>query len=172
MGSSLISPAQALSRVPELSRDFVDIDASLVFNYVLQPGTVQNGLQQPISADGDYYCCAMQMSSVLQQRPDLIQNAGNCAIMISDDAGYRLFSDYINVNFFSASFGNSYPFVINPTHVFKAGTKITIDLQELSNVANTPNIIQVTFRGRYRYRVADLQVQSAQISQARKMRGM
>jgi hypothetical protein len=172
MGSSIISAAQALYQVPELSQDFVDIDASLVFNYVLQPGTVQNGLQQPISADGDYYLCGMQMSSVLQQRPDLIQNAGNAAILISDDTGYRLFSDYVNVNFMSASFGNSYPFVISPTHVFKSGTKITIDLQELSNVANVPNIIQVIFRGRYRYRVSDLQIQSAQIAQARKMRGM
>lgn len=172
MGTSIISAAQALAQVPELERDFVDIDSTLVFPYVLQPGTVQNGLQQPISADGDYYLCGMQMSSVLQQRPDLVQNSGNAAIRISDDNGYRIMSDYINVAFLSASYGNSYPFVINPAHRFAAGTKITIDLQELSNVANEPNIILVVFRGRYRYRLSDLQSQSSQLAQVRKMRGV
>jgi hypothetical protein len=79
-------------------------------------------------------------------------------------------SDYINVNFMSEAMGNSYPFVISPSHWFKSGTSIVIDLQELSNQANTPNIIQIAFRGRYRYRLSTIQSQAAMLRQAQQMR--
>lgn len=159
---------------PELSQGFVDIDETLVFNYVLQPGQEANALQQPISGDGDYWLCGWQMTSVLFQRPDLVELAGNAGARLSDDTGYRLQSDYVNVAFLTPIAGNSFPRVIRPAHLFKAGTRINIDLQELSNVTDTglpvPNVIQIAFRGRYRYRMSDVQLQSQLIAKSQRFK--
>jgi hypothetical protein len=133
---------------------FVDCDTTLVFNYTLQPLQTLIALQQPISSEGDFYLCGIQASSIQYQRPDLIQLNALAAFRFSDDLGYKLSDDFIGVGFFSPAFGNSYPYVVRPSHLFKAGTRINIDVQELSN---TTNIIQIAFRGRYRYRVSDIQ---------------
>lgn len=171
-----IQRQMAMMSVPALEAGFEDIDATLVFPYVLQPGQTANALQQPISGDGDFWLCGWQMTSVLFQRPDLIELAGNAGARLSDDAGYRLQSDFINVAFLTPLNGNSYPArVIKPAHFFKAGTRINIDLQELTNLTDeisgpVPNIIQIAFRGRYRYRMSDVQAQARLIAQTQRFK--
>lgn len=160
---------------PELAQGFVDIDDTLIFDYKLQPGQEANALQQPISGDGDFWLCGWQMTSVLFQRPDLVELAGNAGARLSDDTGYRLQSDYINIAFLTPLNGNSYPKVIRPAHLFKAGTRINIDLQELTNLIDevsgpVPNVIQIAFRGRYRYRMSDVQLQAKLIAQSQRYR--
>jgi hypothetical protein len=160
-----MTPSFALQAQPSLVNQFSDIDQPLVFNYTLQPNQVITGLQQPVSRDGDFYMCALNMSSVNMQRPDLIQLAANAGVRISDDTGYKLMSDYIQVGLIGPAFGNSYPKGLNMTHLFKAGTKINIDLQELSGVTN---IVQLIFYGRYRYRASDVQTQGRLLANAKK----
>lgn len=165
---------------PSLAAGFVDVDSSLVFNWRLIPnpgGGAQptTGLQQPIPGDGDFYLCGIQMTSVIFQRPDLVEVAGDASLRISDDTGYRLMSDYIDIQAFTPATGNSYPYVIRPAHLFKAGTRINIDLQELSGPGTEENpflanIIQITFRGRFRYRLSDVQAQQALINQTRRFK--
>ena len=166
MTPTLTQRQQAMVKIPpSLIHQYQDIDKTLVFDWQLQAGQTITGLQQPIDRDGDYWLCAIGMSSVYFQRPTLVEVAALAGLRISDDTGYKLMSDYINVNNIGPAFGNSYPFVIKPAHLFKSGTKITIDLQEQSGVIN---VVQVTFYGRYRYRMADLQAQGALIKQAKR----
>lgn len=170
-----IQRQMAMMSTPALEAGFEDIDATLVFNYVLQPGQTANALQQPISGDGDFWLCGWQMTSVLFQRPDLVELAGNASARLSDDTGYRLQSDFVNIAFLTPLNGNSYPRVIRPAHLFKAGTRINIDLQELSNVIDevsgpVPNVIQIAFRGRYRYRMADVQAAARLIAQTERFK--
>ena len=146
---------------PSLLNEFVDIDQTLVFNYQLQPGQTIAGLQQPISGDGDFHLCGMQVTSVLLQKPTLVELQGFVGVRIADDVGYKLMSGFISNKFMTPQQGNSYPYVIRPAHMFKAGTRINIDLQEQSNVTDpisgpVPNIVQILFRGRYRYRMDTL----------------
>ena len=138
---------------PAMVGEFFDCDATLVFNWTLEPLQTQIALQQPISSEGDFYLCGIQATSVTYQRPDLIQLAATFQLRVSDDLGYKLMSDYIPSQFFSPTFGNPYPYVIRPSHLFKAGTRVSIDIQETSNVTN---VIQIAFRGRYRYRLSDV----------------
>jgi hypothetical protein len=173
MGTSTTGP---VVYSPSQAKEFVDIDDTLTFNYVLAPGQVINALQQPVGGDGDFWLCGIQMTSVLRQRPDLIELAGNAGMRIADDTGYRLMSDFLNIAFLTPLNGNSYPWVIRPAHLFKAGTRISIDMQELSNVIDdvtgpVPNIIQIGFRGRYRYRVSDLKNQTALLRRIQKRQG-
>jgi hypothetical protein len=147
--SSMNQFAQPQLRSNVKSNKFVDCDVTLVFNYQIGAYAQIVGLQQPISAEGDFYLCAMQASSVIQQRPDLQEYAGSVSIRIADDVGYRLMDDYITMNFLTEMAGNPWPFVIKPAHFFRAGTKIWIDMQENSGFLSN---VQVSFRGRYRYR--------------------
>ena|ERR1700689_492574 len=152
----------AIVTSPSISKEFVDIDQPIVFNWILQPNSIINGLQQPIARDGDFRLCAIGATCVKAERPDLIVKASQCGIRITDDNGYKLFSDFIGIGFFTPVAGNSYPFVINPAHLFVAGTRIVIDLQEQSDVTS---IVQIKFYGRYRYRVSDIQAMRRQLIQ-------
>lgn len=151
---------------------FVDIDDTLVYSVVLQPSQVLTGQQQPIDNNGDFYLKGMQAMSALAQRPDLVELAGNVGIRIYDDTGYALSSDYINIAFLTSINGNSYPWAINE-HLIKAGTRITIDLEELSNASDVagpiPNVVQIAFRGTYRFRTAELAARYAALRQAKKL---
>lgn len=147
--SSMNQFAQPQVRASRKSNQFVDCDVTLVYNYQIGAFATIVGLQQPISAEGDFYLCAIQASSVIQQRPDLQEYTGNVSIRIADDVGYRLMDDYITMNFLTEMGGNPWPFVIKPAHFFRAGTKIWIDMQENSGFLSN---VQVSFRGRYRYR--------------------
>jgi len=134
---------------PAFVHQFADVDETLVFNYQIQPNAQQVGLQQPVSMEGDFYLFAWQASSVIQVRPDNQENAGNVSIRLADDTGYRLSDDYIGMNFLTSIAGNPWPYTLRLPHMFRAGTKIWIDMQELSGFLSN---VQVCFRGQYRFR--------------------
>ena len=158
-------PSLSAGIPPSISNQFIDIDQSLVFSWNLTANTIQNGLQQPIPRNGDFWLCAMSASCVQVESPDVIVKSSHCGIRISDDLGYKLFSDFLNIDYFTPAIGNSYPFAFNPIHMFKAGTRINIDLAELDDVNS---IVQIKFRGRMRYRMSDIQLMRQQIAQDRR----
>jgi hypothetical protein len=143
---------------------FVDIDTTLTLSWVLQPYTIVNAIQQPVSRDGDFWLCGIEMTSSQVEAPDLIRYNAMAGLRISDAHGYVLFSDFLNSNFFPPN----NPFVINPSHLFRAGTHINVDLQEQSGVNNA---VQIAFRGRYRYRMSDVMEQAAWVSKVKRYQG-
>ena len=151
---------------------FVDVDQTLVFNLILQSGQTVNALQLPISGDGDFYLCGMQASSFISVGFNSQQVIGNAGIRIADDLGYRLSDDFLDFSFMSSMRGNSYPWMIRPAHLFKAGTRINIDLTETTGLGvNSPpytNTVQILFRGRYRYKLSDIIVQNKLIVNAKR----
>lgn len=138
---------------------FYDCDDTLVFDYQILANAQVIGLQQPIASDADFYLCGVAASSVIIESSVTQEFNGNVGLRFTDSTGYRLMSDYVDLAFFNTSFGNPYPYVINPSHVFKAGTRINIDIQELSggnagvSGSGFPSNVQIAFRGRYRYRL-------------------
>jgi hypothetical protein len=146
------SAVQAVA--PSVESEFFDCDATLLFNYVLQPNQTVNNLQQPIDSNGDFWLCGIQASGAEFQRVDLTSQASTFSLCVSDDVGYKLMSDYLPIGFFTPAYGNPWPYVVRRSHMFKAGTRITIDLQETSGFTT---IVQIAFRGRYRYRLSDVQ---------------
>jgi hypothetical protein len=134
---------------PAFLHQFSDVHETLVFDYQIQPNAQIVGLQQPISMEGDFYLFAWQASSVIQLRPDNQEDAGNVSVRLADDTGYRLSNDYIGMNFLTSISGNPWPFVLRTPHMFRAGTKIWIDMQENSGYLSN---VQVAFLGQYRFR--------------------
>jgi len=147
----------------DLDSEFFDCDETLVFSYVLLPNQNITNLQQPISLMGDFYLCAIQATSHNFPSFGALGTSIDAGFRFTDSTGYRLLDGYAGVNFFAPSQGNSFPYSLNPQHRFAAGTYIGIDLQEQSNLVNT---IQIAFKGRYRYRMADV------IKAARLQRGL
>ena len=144
-----------------LQNEFVDIDQTLIFNYKLPGGKTVNGLSQPISADGDYFLCGLQVVCAIFENPLVQTIQGEVGVRLADDSGYKLMNEYVTSLFMTPAAGNSYPFIIRPQHKFLAGTRINIDLQEMSNLSDEsgtslPNLVQIAFRGFYRYRTASL----------------
>ena len=146
----------------------VDVDAALVFNYKIASGATVNGLQQPIANDGDFFLCGIKATSGLFVRPDDTFLNSVVGLRFSDGTGYKLSSDFLNVYFFSPSYGNNYHYPILPAHPFKAGTRINIDIQELT-ASGSPSIVQIVFVGRYRYRTAEI-ARQAMLSQGKGIR--
>ena len=167
MEATLTRAVQSTRQVdpPMIAGDFYDCDATLVFNYVLAPYQTLTGLQQPVDSNGDFWLCGIQASCTEYDRVDLTLLSTQCGIRVSDDVGYKLMSDLIPIGFFTPIYGNSYPYVVRLSHMFKMGTKIVIDLQEQSGVTA---IVQIAFRGRYRYRMSDIQAARKQLIGARK----
>jgi len=73
---------------------------------------------------------------------------GAFQILLTDDTGYQLFSGFINSGAISQS--SSDPTVFSPSHPFRAGGKIVIAIQDLSNATNP---LQIIFKGQKMFRV-------------------
>src|SRR5262249_19509852 len=129
-----------------------------IFDYQIQADAEIVGLQHPIKSEGDFFLCAFGASAIIQLRPDSQINSGDVAIRLTDDTGYRLSNDYLGMDFTSAVKGNAYHYTYLKSHLFKAGTKIIIDLKELADgtipgpITGLPTNVQIAFYGVYRYR--------------------
>lgn len=152
--------AYSLSKVPEFANETVDIDVSIPLNWILQPYTAVNAIQVPISRDGDFWLCGIRVTSTQMEAPDLVRYNALAGLRVADANGYALFGDFIQSSFFSLA-----EFVVNPSHLFRAGTHINVDLQEQSGVVN---IVQAVFRGRYRYRMSDVTKQAQWVSEVKR----
>lgn len=115
------------------------------YDYVYAPpGGSLTALQQinpdtlAIQTDADFMLLAWYISLA----------TGQFQIQLTDATGYQLQSGSINSLAISTSAAD--PTVFSPMHPFPAGSKILINIQDLSNATNS---IQLIFKGKKLYRV-------------------
>lgn len=125
--------------VPEFPMGYIDVsfdyvyDVSLLLNQQLRDQSI------PIHTDSDFVLRAIILS----------QATGAFSIRFNDSQGYYLSSGFmLSANFLSGTV--PYPYPIFPELLFPAGSRIGIEINELSGAENT---VQMIFRGAKRYRL-------------------
>jgi hypothetical protein len=118
------------------------------FDYVYNPPNNEltanqeiDGDTVSIQTDADFYAFGWYISLY----------TGAFQIRLTDSTGYQLQSGFINSGAISQS-SNS-PTVFSPSHLFPAGSKILIDIADLSG---NPNPLQIIFRGNKLYKINGL----------------
>ena len=116
------------------------------FDYVYNPPYDQlTALQEidgdtvSIQTDADFYLFGMYISLY----------TGPFQYRLADSTGYQLESGFINSGALSQSSND--PTVISPAHLFPAGSKILIDIADLSDETNP---LQIVFKGIKLYKIA------------------
>ena len=107
-------------------------NGQLTGDQLLNPDTLE------IQTDADFYCFGYYIAF----------NTGDFQVQFIDATGYQLMSGMVNSAAISTT--SSEPTVLSPTHLFPAGSKIQIVIQDLSG---TTNQIQIVFRGVKRFKV-------------------
>jgi hypothetical protein len=115
------------------------------FSYVYNPPTNALAANQEIDGDtvsiqtdADFYAFAWYISLY----------TGAFQIRLADSTGYQLQSGFINSGALSQS--SNQPTVLSPAHLFPAGSKILIDIEDLSGA---PNGLQIVFPGVKLYKI-------------------
>lgn len=107
--------------------------------------TIQGQLRQAIDNDSDFLWRGVSASTGILGTNE----PGAFAVRFNDGAGYYYSSDYLNYQFFTAITGLPCPYVMMPQAVFKAGSYIGVDIQNLSAIE--PTVVQLVFWGARRY---------------------
>ena len=109
------------------------------FSYIYNPPNNQLAANQEIDGDtvsiqtdADFYAFGLYISLF----------TGAFQIRLADSTGYQLQSGFINSGALSQS--SNQPTVLSPAHLFPAGSKILIDIEDLSG---NPNPLQIVFPG-------------------------
>jgi hypothetical protein len=115
------------------------------FDYVYNPPTGALSASQILSGQ----TVQIQTDSDFELRAWYIATAtGLFQIRLGDATGYQFSSGYILSGAISTDPSN--PTVFSPQHPFPAGSRIMIDIQDLSAA---PNTIQIIFKGVKRFRM-------------------
>jgi hypothetical protein len=116
------------------------------YDYIYNPPNGQltalqllNGQTVPIQTDADFYLFGWYISLF----------TASFQIRLTDSTGYQLQSGFINSGALSQSSND--PTVFSPSHLFPAGSKILIDIQDLSDEVNP---LQIVFKGIKLYKVS------------------
>jgi hypothetical protein len=115
-------------------------NGQLTADQIINPDTVA------IQTDADFYLRAWYISLY----------TGSFQIQLIDSTGYQLSDGMINSAAISQS--SATPTVLSPQHPFPAGSKIQINIQDLSGATNP---IQIVFKGVKRFRVNPSQAKAA-----------
>lgn len=116
---------------------YVDVDFTYVYDVVLQANQSLRDQAVPIHVDSDFANRAVILS----------QNTGVFSIRFSDSQGNYLSSGFLlSGNFLSGTV--PYPYPIFPELLLPAGSRLGIEINDLSGAQNT---IQILFRGAKRY---------------------
>ena len=125
--------------VPEFPMGYVDVafdyvyDVNLLANQVVRDGAV------PIHTDADFVLRAIVLS----------QATGAFSIRFNDSQGYYLSSGFLmSANFLSGTV--PYPYPVFPEMLFPAGSRIGVEINDLSGA---PNTVQILLRGAKRFRL-------------------
>lgn len=130
----VLAGVNAESQFPE---GYIDVDFTYVYDVVLTALQSLRDQAVPIHVDSDFAFRAMIVA----------QNTGPFSIRRSDAQGYYLESGFLlSGNFLSGAV--PYPFPTFPELLLPAGSRLGIEINDLSNAQNT---IQILFRGAKRY---------------------
>ena len=115
------------------------------YSYIYNPPNGQLTMDQQIEGDtvaiqtdADFYMFAWYISLF----------TGAFQIRLTDSTGYRLQDGFLNSGAISQS--SNEPTVFSPMHFFPAGSKILIDIEDLSDATNP---LQIVFPGIKVYRI-------------------
>ncbi len=124
---------------PEFPRGYVDVSFDYVYDVALLANQVLRDQSVPIHTDSDFVLRAVILT----------QATGAFSIRFNDSQGYYLSSGFmLSANFLSGTV--PYPYPIFPELLFPAGSRIGIEINELSAA---PNTVQMVLRGAKRYRL-------------------
>jgi hypothetical protein len=125
--------------VPEFPMGYIDVSFDYVYDVTLLASQQLRDQSIPIHTDSDFVLRAIILS----------QATGAFSIRFNDSQGYYLSSGFMmSANFLSGTV--PYPYPIFPELLFPAGSRIGIEINELSVAGNT---VQMVFRGAKRYRL-------------------
>ena len=125
--------------VVETPDGFIDNDFSYVYDVNLLGSQILRDQSVPIHTDSDFVLRAIVLS----------QATAAFSIRFNDSQGYFLSSGVmLSANLLSGTV--PYPFPVFPELLFPAGSRIGIEINELSAA---PNTVQMLFRGAKRYRL-------------------
>lgn len=94
--------------------------------------------QVSIQPDSDFYCAGIYIS----------QYTGAFELQITDSQGYQLSNGFLNSGGISQAAND--PTVFSPAHMFPAGGRIQISIEDLSGATNP---LQIVFVGWKRFRI-------------------
>jgi hypothetical protein len=97
------------------------------------------GQTVPIQTDADFYAFGWYISLF----------TGGFQIRVTDATGYQLQSGFINSGALSQSSND--PTIFSPSHLFPAGSKILIDITDVSDETNP---LQIVFKGIKLYKIS------------------
>lgn len=133
-GTPVLNGVNAAEQFPE---GYIDVDFTYVYDVTLTALQQLRDQAVPIHVDSDFALRAVILAI----------NTGAFSIRFSDSQGYYLSSGFIlSGNFLSGSV--PYPYPIFPELLLPAGSRLGIEINDLSNAGNT---IQILFRGAKRY---------------------
>ena len=132
------SPALAgINAEAQFPEGYVDVDFTYVYDVVLLASQSLRDQAVPIHVDSDFALRAVMLA----------QNTGPFSIRFSDSQGYYLSSGFLlSGNFLSGAV--PFPVPIFPELLLPAGSRLGIEINDLSAAQNT---IQILFRGAKRY---------------------
>ena len=124
---------------PEFPLGFIDVSFDYVYDVALTPLQQLRDQSVPVHTDSDFVLRAVVLS----------QATGPFSIRFNDSQGYYLGSGFmLSANFLSGTV--PYPYPIFPEMLFPAGSRIGIEINDLSAA---PNTVQLLLRGAKRYRL-------------------
>ena len=125
--------------VPEFPEQYIDVSFDYVYDVALTASQQLRDQSVPIHTDSDFVLRAVILS----------QATGAFSIRFNDSQGYYLSAGFMmSANFLSGTV--PYPYPIFPELLFPAGSRIGIEINELTAA---PNTVQLVFRGAKRYRL-------------------
>jgi len=125
--------------VPEFPLGFVDVSFDYVYDVNLLASQILRDQSVPIHTDSDFVWRAVILS----------QATGAFSFRFNDSQGYYLSSGFmLSANLLSGTV--PYPYPIFPELLMPAGSRIGIEINELSAA---PNTVQIVLRGAKRYRL-------------------
>jgi len=124
---------------PEFPMGFIDVCFDYVYDVALTASQVLRDQSVPVHTDSDFVLRAILLS----------QATGAFSIRFNDSQGYYLSSAFmLSANLLSGTV--PFPFPIFPELLFPAGSRIGIEINELTAA---PNTVQILLRGAKRYRL-------------------
>ena len=125
--------------VPEFPMGYIDVSFDYVYDVNLTASQVLRDQTVPIHTDSDFVLRAIVLAAA----------TGAFSVRFNDSQGYYLSSGFmLSANFLSGTV--PYPFPIFPEMLLPAGSRIGIEINELTAA---PNTVQLLFRGAKRYRL-------------------
>ncbi len=125
---------------PEFPLGYIDVSFDYVYDVTLTALQQLRDQSVPVHTDSDFVFRAVEVN----------QLTGAFSIRFNDSQGYYLSSGFINSSAFLSG-TVPYPYPIFPELLFPAGSRIGIEINDLSN--GQSNVIQLLLRGAKRYRL-------------------